>query len=242
MTVEFVCRYGRRAFLMAYGKLWVMMKEVNAMKRLFYPLAVAALLGFFAILVNYSNESVIRIDQSAAELLGGRVLLDGMSFIGDPWMIITVSLLLLVYLWVFRKNYRGMLFVFFSVGLGNVLNQLMKEWFERPRPESPHDLESFSFPSNHAMVGLLYLFTVAYFLSEASASRKSKVIIWALAVALAVTVALSRVAGGEHYFSDVAAGSLLGYAWFVGVAVWYEIRERQFRNKAKTQKEEEFLD
>jgi len=227
---------------MAYDKLWVMTKGVNAMKRLFYPLAVAALLGFFAILVNYSNEPVIRIDQSAAELLGGRTLLDGMSFIGDPWMIITVSLLLLVYLWVFQKNYRGMLFVFFSVGVGNVLNQLMKEWFERPRPESLHGLESFSFPSNHAMVGLLYLFTAAYFLAEASASRKSKVVIWAVAAGLAVTVALSRVAGGEHYFSDVAAGSLLGYAWFVGVAVWYEIRERQFRNKVNAQKEEEFLD
>lgn len=227
---------------MAYDKLWVMTKGVNAMKRLFYPLAVAALLGFFAILVNYSNEPVIRIDQSAAELLGGRTLLDGMSFIGDPWMIITVSLLLLVYLWVFQKNYRGMLFVFFSVGVGNVLNQLMKEWFERPRPESLHGLESFSFPSNHAMVGLLYLFTAAYFLAEASASRKSKVVIWAVAAGLAATVALSRVAGGEHYFSDVAAGSLLGYAWFVGVAVWYEIRERQFRNKVNAQKEEEFLD
>ena len=219
-----------------------MMKGVGVLKRLFYPLAVAALLGFFAILVNYSNEPIIRIDRSAAELLSGRTLLDSMSFIGDPWMIITVSLLLLVYLWLFRKNYRGMLFVFLSVGVGNVLNQLMKGWFERPRPESPHGLESFSFPSNHAMVGLLYLFTLAYFLSEARASRKMKAAIWIAAAVLAVTVALSRVAGGEHYFSDVTAGLFAGYAWFVGVAVWYEIRERQFRNRINTEKEEEFLD
>ena len=212
------------------------------MKRLFYPLAVAALLGFFAILVNYSSESIIRIDQSAAELLGGRTLLDSMSFIGDPLMIVTVSLLLLVYLWLFRENYRGMLFVFLAVGVGNVLNQLMKEWFERPRPELPHSLESFSFPSNHAMVGLLYLFTLAYFLSEASSSRTRKMVIWITAVALSLLVALSRVAGGEHYFSDVAAGLFAGYAWFVGVAVWYEIRERQFRKRTSIEKEEEFLD
>ena len=211
------------------------------MNRLFYPLAVAALLGFFAILVNYSGESIMRIDQSAAEMLSGRTLLDSVSFIGDPWMIVTVSLLLLVYLWLFRKNYRGMLFVFFAVGVGNVLNQLMKGWFERPRPESPHGLESFSFPSNHAMVGLLYLFTLAYFLSEASAKRTIKTAIWIAAVALSVLVALSRVAGGEHYFSDVAAGLFAGYAWFVGVAVWYEIRERLFRKKTSSKKEEEFL-
>lgn len=211
------------------------------MKRLFYPLAVAALLGFFAILVNYSSNPVIRIDQSAAEQLGGKTLLDRMSFIGDPWMIITVSLLLLIYLWLFQKNYRGMLFVFLAVGVGNVLNQLMKAWFERPRPESLLGLESFSFPSNHAMVGLLYLFTLAYFLSETSAKRTIKSAIWIVAVALSVLVALSRVAGGEHYFSDVVAGLFAGYAWFVGVAVWYEIRERLFRKKTKSEKEEEFL-
>ncbi|MGH2318872.1 phosphatase PAP2 family protein [Planococcus sp. SE5232] len=212
------------------------------MKRLFYPLAVAALLGFFAILVNYSSESIIRIDRSAGELLGGRTLLSSMSFLGDPWMIISVSLLLLVYLWLFQKNYRAMLFVFFAVGVGNVLNQLMKGWFERPRPELPDALESFSFPSNHAMVGLLYLFTLAYFVSEGSASRTSKAVVWLVAVVLSVTVALSRVAGGEHYFSDVIAGLFAGYAWFVGVAVWYELRERLFRKKTSIEKEEEFLD
>ncbi len=157
-------------------------------------------------------------------------------------MIISVSLLLLVYLWLFQKNYRAMLFVFFAVGVGNVLNQLMKSWFERPRPELPVALESFSFPSNHAMVGLLYLFTLAYFVSEWSASRTSKVVVWLVAVSLSVTVALSRVAGGEHYFSDVIAGLFAGYAWFVGVAVWYELRERLYRKKTSIEKEEEFLD
>ncbi|WP_142827329.1 phosphatase PAP2 family protein [Planococcus soli] len=210
------------------------------MRHLFYPLAIATLLGFFAILVNYPEKAIVQIDQQAAELLGGQKLLDSMSIIGEPWMIAGVSLALLVYLWLFRKNYRGMLFVFLAVGLGNVLNQLMKEWFERPRPDLQHGLESFSFPSNHAMVGLLYLFTLAYFLSEASTSRKIKAIIWLAAVALSVLVALSRVAGGEHYFSDITAGLFAGYAWFVAIAVWYELRERQFRKRAAEREKEEF--
>ena len=210
------------------------------MKHLFYPMAIATLLGFFAILGNYSENAVIQIDQQAAELLGGQRLLDSMSIIGEPWMIAGVSLSLLVYLWLFRKNYRGMLFVFLAVGVGNVLNQLMKEWFGRPRPDLPHGLESFSFPSNHAMVGLLYLFTLAYFIAEGISSRKIKAIVWLVAVALSVIVALSRVAGGEHYFSDITAGLFAGYAWFVAVAVWYEIRERQFRKRDEARKKEEF--
>ena len=212
------------------------------MKRLFYPLAVAALLGFFAILVNYSSEEIIEIDQVASDLVGGQKLLASMSFIGDPWVIVTVSLLLLVYLWLIRKNYRGMLFVFLAVGVGNVLNQFMKIWFERPRPDLPHGLGSFSFPSNHAMVGLLYLFTLAYFISEGSVSQTKKTVVWLVAITLSVTVALSRVAGGEHYFSDITAGLFAGYAWFVTIAVWYEIRERLFRKDLAKQKEEEFLD
>lgn len=212
------------------------------MKRIFYPLAVATLLGFFAILVNYSSDEIIEIDQSAAALLAGQKLLAGMSFIGDPWMIVTVSLILLIYLWLIRKNYRGMLFVFLAVGVGNVLNQSMKIWFERPRPDLPHGLDSFSFPSNHAMVGLLYLFTLAYFVTESSDSRAKKAAVWLVAAALAVTVALSRVAGGEHYFSDITAGLFAGYAWFVAIAVWYEVRERLFRKKLENQKEEEFLE
>ncbi|EIM06545.1 phosphatidylglycerophosphatase B [Planococcus antarcticus DSM 14505] len=212
------------------------------MERLFYPLAIAALLGFFAILVNYPEKAIVQIDQQAAELLGGRRLLDSMSFIGDPWMIAAVSLTLLVYLWLFRKNYRGMLFVLLAVGVGNVLNQSMKEWFERPRPELQYGLEPFSFPANHAMVGLLYLFTLAYFLSEGTVSRKTKILIWLTAVGLSMTVALSRVAGGEHYFSDIVAGLFVGYAWFVAVAVWYELRERLFRKRDENRKKEEFPD
>nr|WP_285228682.1 phosphatase PAP2 family protein [Planococcus sp. ISL-110] len=133
-----------------------------------------------------------------------------------------------------------MLFVFLAVGVGNVLNQLMREWFGRPRPDLPHGLESFSFPSNHAMVGLLYLFTLAYFIAGDSSSRKTKMVVWLLAVGLSLIVALSRVAGGENYFSDVTAGLFAGYAWFVAVAVWYEIRERQFHKRDEARKKEEF--
>lgn len=200
------------------------------MKRIFYPLAMATLLGFFGILFYYQQEPVRELDERGASLLGGIGWLDAMSIIGDQWMIFSVSFLLLVFLWIFRKNYRGMLFVFLTVGAGNVLNHLMKEWFERPRPDFPQQLASYSFPSNHAMVGLLYLFTLAYFIGQ-YATKSMRLLVWGVAIALTILVALSRVAGGEHYISDVLAGLFLGYTWFVLVAIWYEMRERQFRKR-----------
>lgn len=206
------------------------------MKRIFYPLAMATLLGFFGILFYYQQEPVRELDERGASLFGGIGWLDAMSIIGEQWMIFSVSFLLLVFLWIFRKNYRGMLFVFLAVGAGNVLNHLMKEWFERPRPDFPQELASYSFPSNHAMVGLLYLFTLAYFIGQ-YATKSMRLLVWGIAIVLAILVALSRVAGGEHYVSDVLAGLFLGYTWFVLVAIWYEMRERQFRKRKPVQSE-----
>lgn len=206
-----------------------MREKVRVIKLIFYPLGMATLIAFFAILITFPSEQFRQIDITAFELLGGNDFVDSLSLLGDQWVIMTVSVALIVYLWVRRKNYRGMMFVFLTAGVGNVLNQLLKRIYDRERPDFPHGLESFSFPSGHAMVGLLYLFTVAYFIAEHLSSKSGKWFVWIGAVVLSLGVGLSRVAGGEHYFSDVLAGWCAGYSWFIAIAVWYEMRERFYK-------------
>lgn len=212
-------------------------KRVKAIKRLFYPLGMATLIGFFAILTSYTNEGFLELDLRTMEWLHGIILLDALSVFGEPVVIFTVSLGLIVYLWVKRQNFRGMFFVFLTVGVGNALNELMEYFFVNERPDLPRGLETFSFPSNHAMVGLLYLFTLAYFITDHIASKYVRWLVWLLAFLLVVAVGLSRVAGGEHFFSDVLAGWFVGYSIFTAVAVWYEMRERKFQ---KVSEEERF--
>lgn len=204
---------------------------MEAIKRLFYPLGMATLIGFFAILTSYTNEGFLELDLRTMEWFHGNILLDAMSVFGEPWVIFTVSLGLIVFLWVKRQNFRGMFFVFLTVGVGNILNQLMKYFFVDVRPELPRGLETFGYPSSHAMVGLLYLFTLAYFITDRIVTRSVRWLVWLLAVLLVAAVGLSRVAGGEHFFSDVLAGWFAGYSIFVAVAVWYEFRERRFRKE-----------
>lgn len=207
---------------------------MESIKNLFYALGMATLIVFFAILITFPSVEFRQIDIAAFDFLGGNAFLDSLSIIGDQWMIMSISIVLILYLWIHRKNYRGMLFVFLSVGVGNVLNQLLKRIFDRERPDFPHGLESFSFPSGHAMVGLLYLFTLAYFITEHLASKLVKWLVWLGAVVLTLVVGLSRIAGGEHYFSDVLAGWCAGYSWFVAIAVWYEVRERAFKKQVES--------
>lgn len=202
---------------------------VVIIRKVFYPLAVATLLSFFAILYGYSTGAFIQIDTAVSEAMRNMRWLDNLSVLGDQWVIVLAGLAMIVYLWVQRKNYRGMLFVFLTIGAGNALNRILKEIFERERPNFPYGLESFSFPSNHAMLSLLTLFTIAYFLTEHSADKRIKALIWSVATVLTIVIGLSRVAGLDHYFSDVLAGWFMGYTWFVAIAVWYELRERSFK-------------
>ncbi|WP_342599304.1 phosphatase PAP2 family protein [Psychrobacillus sp. FSL H8-0483] len=196
------------------------------MKKWFYPLGLVTLLGFAALFINFTRDEIIQLDHKMANLLGGNQLIIAFHYLGETKLVVVVMLVLLVYLWGRSKNYRGMLFVLFAVGVGNVLNQLIKKWVQRDRPDVPHQLESFSFPSGHAMVGLLYVFTIAYFLTEEQSNKKIRVLIWSGAVILTTMIGLSRIAEYRHYASDVFAGWMVGYTWFVIVALWYEYRKR----------------
>ena len=61
------------------------------------------------------------------------------------------------------------------------------------------------------------------------AAKSARLLVWLIAVTSVILIGLSRVAGGEHFFSDVMAGWFLGYSLFVAVAVWYELREKKFK-------------
>lgn len=198
------------------------------MKKIFYPLAVAALLAFFGILITFEEEAFRTIDQQAANAVSGNRFFELFTIIGDQWFIVTAALVIILILWVRQQNWRGIGFVLIAVGGGNVLNQLLKNTIERERPDFPHGMDSFSFPSGNAMVGLLWIFTAAYFLTEHASSRLKSLLVWSGAVMLTVCVGMSRVAVNAHYFSDVLAGWLAGYAWFVTVVLWYEWRKRNF--------------
>lgn len=204
---------------------------MEAIKRLFYAMGMATLIGFFAILTSYTNEGFLELDLRTMEWLHGNVFLDALSIFGERWIIFIVSLGLMVFLWLNRKNYRGMFFVFLTVGVGNALSQLMEYFFVERRPDLPRGLETFGFPSSHAMVGLLFFFTLAYFLTDHVVSKYACWLIWLLTVIVVALVGLSQVAGGEHFFSDVLAGLFAGYSWFVAVAVWYEMREYLLRKR-----------
>lgn len=202
------------------------------MKKWAYPLAIVTLIVFIVFRVTYQSQLMNTFDAKMAEILFGNRFIEIFHYIGEPIFVVAVAVVLMVYLAWKVKNYRGMLFVVLTFAAGNVLNQLLKKWVQRPRPEIEDQLTSFSFPSGHSMTGILYLFSLAYILAE-NRNKSRKILLWLGATILMVLIGLSRIAGARHFATDVLAGWSIGYTWFIICVIWYERRKRLFPSNHK---------
>lgn len=198
------------------------------MKKWAYPLAILTLVIFIVLRAIYQKPFMNTFDAKVADIFLGNRFIEFFHYIGEPKFVVIVAVVLIVYLAWKVKNYRGMLFVVLTFAAGNVLNQLLKKWVQRPRPELEDQLTSFSFPSGHAMTGILYLFTTAYILAENN-SKSRKILLWLAAMILMILIGLSRIAGARHFATDVLAGWCMGYTWFIICVIWYERRKRNFQ-------------
>ena len=197
------------------------------MKNWMFVLAIFTFIIFAFLMYSFETPTFVNFDKEMASLLGGNKLIDAFHYLGETKFFFAVGILLIIWLWFYKRNYYGMFLVLLTYPGGFLLNQLIKRIVERPRPEMVDQLTSFSFPSGHAMMAMLYLLTIAYFLTEKSVGTKKSTIIWLVAIILIVLIGLSRIAGSRHFATDVIAGWSLGYTWFVLCVLWYEMRRRQ---------------
>ena len=197
------------------------------MKIVSYILAIITFCLLCIVLVNYEKPSFVKFDTAMSDAFFGNDLIIAFHYFGETTAIIFVALILLFVVWLKQRNYRGMLFILLTIGMGRVWNQLLKNWIDRPRPEIASHINSFSFPSSHAMLALLYLLTMAYLLTEVLASQKKAIIIWGTAILLSIMAGLSRIAERHNFATDVIAGWCIGYTWFIICIIWYEQRKRK---------------
>jgi undecaprenyl-diphosphatase len=116
-------------------------------------------------------------------------------------------------------------------GLGGmVVNNLLKVWFNRPRPDLvPHAVQvhSLSFPSGHAMVSAAVYLSLAVVVARILPRPAGKAYVLAVGVVLTFLVGLTRVYLGVHYPTDVLAGWLAGALWALLCGVAGEALQRR---------------
>ncbi|HEV7809631.1 MAG TPA: phosphatase PAP2 family protein [Candidatus Limnocylindrales bacterium] len=144
-----------------------------------------------------------------------------------PALFVVATILLLV-----LRRFGAELFLAVSSGGALLINQLMKLFFHRPRPQLPwaHVQPDFSFPSGHTMNAVAFYFAVAIIVWSV-AGRRWGMVAAAAAIVLCTAVGISRIYLGFHYFTDVVGGALAGAAWvLIALAAFRSGRLAGLRN------------
>jgi undecaprenyl-diphosphatase len=203
---------------------------------------VVSVLGFLKLGDAVTGGRTQRFDDTILRAL--RDPSDPARLIGPSWMILVVrditalggeTVLTLVTLVVFGflivagKRHAAVLLLIAAVG-GTAGNVLLKDYFERPRPDVvPHLMkeESSSFPSGHSMMSAVIYLTLGALLDRFVEGRGLKLYCLSVAMLLTFLVGCSRVFLGVHNPTDVLGGWSAGLTW--AVLCWLVARYLQKR-------------
>lgn len=107
-------------------------------------------------------------------------------------------------------------FTLVAIAGAEILNQILKRTFARPRPDLvAHGMDVFthSFPSGHSLMATATFLTLGALVARTHENRWVKVYLLSLALTVSLAVGLSRLYLGVHWPSDVLAGWAAGAGW-----------------------------
>lgn len=158
--------------------------------------------------------------------------------LGGQGVLILLTLAVVGYLWLDGKP-RAAWLVLISVGGGLLLSTVLKESFDRARPDLvPHGsvVYTASFPSGHSMLSAVTYLTLGALMARLQTRRRVKIYILSLAVLSTLLVGVSRVYLGVHWPTDVLAGWTAGASW--AILCWIVARFLQERGEVEEEAEE----
>jgi membrane-associated phospholipid phosphatase len=154
------------------------------------------------------------------------------SALGAEWLAVLMVVLLGVLGW--QRRWGAAVGLLLTVVGAQLLNDVLKDWFQRTRPAPVDSLipaQAFSFPSGHAMVAAAFYLYIGY-LAWRLLTGRWRFICAALLVLVAFLIGLSRLYLGVHYLTDVIAGYIAGIAWTDAIIIGGSLLGR--RRKTRT--------
>jgi undecaprenyl-diphosphatase len=204
--------------------------------------AALAVLAFVRIADAVGEGQTLKFDEWAVRAM--RRVDDSAQPIGPPWLaevtrdvtalggVAVLSLLVIAvlgFLWL--KRMVGAMWLVVAATLGGlIVSTVLKQGFERPRPDIvPHLSPTYtsSFPSGHSLLSATVFLTLGALLGRFVQEFRLKAYFLIVAVTLTFLVGLSRVYLGVHWPTDVLAGWCAGLAW--ATLCWLVARSLQHR-------------
>lgn len=139
--------------------------------------------------------------------------------------LVTLATVVALLLFLFHKKWVHAGVLAGTVLLAWASSEGSKALYGRPRPDLvPHGMYVYSgsFPSGHSTLAAATFLTLAALIASLEPRRRTKAIVYGLALTILAAVGVSRVYLGVHYPSDVLAGWCLGATWALGA--WMALR------------------
>ncbi len=185
-----------------------------------FAVAAAAAFAFAHVAEDYlTNDPLARWDVQFARWLAGERSATGtdvfrvITFFGSPAVAFVIAAVAGLLLYRRRRLADAALVVVVFAG-AEVLNLILKLAFHRPRPEFAFvHLDTYSFPSGHAMISTAVYGALAYLLWGRLRTLAERLVLVAGTAVLLTAIGFSRLYLGVHYLSDVLAGVAGGAFW-----------------------------
>ncbi len=129
--------------------------------------------------------------------------------------VVLISITILCVIFVKKKKYKYVIPI--NLCLIAFLNIILKNFFERPRPDNFRIIEEtgFSFPSGHSMVSMAFYGHLIYLIFTNVKNKKCRNVLCVVLGILVFLIGLSRVYLGVHYTSDVIAGFCFSMSYLI---------------------------
>ncbi|MFW6282652.1 MAG: phosphatase PAP2 family protein [Minisyncoccales bacterium] len=143
------------------------------------------------------------------------ILIKTISHLGD-WKILLTLSVVLTFIISRKSKFDSGVFIIAFLFTGGLVYTL-KEFFQRARPEGLIEATTFSFPSGHTALSIVFYGFIAYFSYRYVKTPLRKIIIF-LSITLILFIGFSRIFLGIHWLSDVLASVVIsGSILLIGI-------------------------
>jgi undecaprenyl-diphosphatase len=156
--------------------------------------------------------------------------------IGSTKIVVILCLFIIFFLYKVL-HHRMELLLFIGVVAGSpILNLLLKETFQRARPDLHVLIEigGYSFPSGHAMNAFTIYGILTFLLWRHIINKSGRTLLLIVSSFFIIMIGISRIYLGVHYPSDIIGGYFASGFWLaasIWFFQWYMERRPQFTSR-----------
>lgn len=180
-----------------------------------YILLLVILTIFFVISfnINYLSNIIYTLDNKVIDFITSiqnvylTFIYKIFTFLGN----IYIPSIIIVCIFVFKKNKNYLYILSSSYILSGILSLILKFIIARPRPLNAiiNMPKSYSFPSGHTLTSIVFYLIFCY-LMTIRLNKSKKIIFYIISILFCLSIGMSRIYLGVHFFSDVIGGILYG--------------------------------